>query len=49
MPIVVDDNYTLFKTPRIGVQLGADISTFSGFKVLGPEGIGVVAGKKRTD
>lgn len=45
IPIIVDDNYTLFKVPRIGVQLGADLSTFSGFKVLGPEGIGVVVGK----
>lgn len=48
MPIVVDDNYTLFKTPKIGVQLGADVSTFSGFKVLGPEGIGVIVGKRES-
>jgi hypothetical protein len=46
MPIVVDDNYTVFKTPGIGVQMGADVSTFSGFKLLGPEGVGVVIGKK---
>jgi cystathionine beta-lyase family protein involved in aluminum resistance len=47
MIIIVDDNYTVFKVPRIGVQLGADISTFSGFKVLGPEGMGVVVGKQK--
>jgi cystathionine beta-lyase/cystathionine gamma-synthase len=45
--VIVDDNYTVFKVPNIGVQLGADLSTFSGFKVLGPEGIGVVLGKER--
>lgn len=46
LPIVVDDNYCAFKTPGIGVEYGADYSTFSGFKVLGPEGIGIIAGKK---
>lgn len=45
LPIVVDDNYCALKTYGIGVEYGADYSTFSGFKVLGPEGIGVIAGK----
>ncbi|ALX47828.1 aminotransferase class V-fold PLP-dependent enzyme [Lentibacillus amyloliquefaciens] len=47
MPVVVDDNYCALKTYGIGVEYGADFSTFSGFKVLGPEGIGVIAGKER--
>ncbi|HYM49556.1 MAG TPA: aminotransferase class V-fold PLP-dependent enzyme [Candidatus Limnocylindrales bacterium] len=44
-PILVDDNYTVFHSPRIGVQLGADLSAFSLFKILGPIGIGCVVGR----
>jgi cystathionine beta-lyase family protein involved in aluminum resistance len=46
LPIVVDDNYCAFKTRGIGVEYGADYSTFSGFKVLGPEGVAIIVGKK---
>ncbi|WLR61418.1 aminotransferase class V-fold PLP-dependent enzyme [Guptibacillus hwajinpoensis] len=45
MIVVVDDNYCALKMHGIGVEVGADYSTFSGFKLLGPEGIGVVIGK----
>lgn len=45
MPIITDDNYVVLKVPKIGVQLGATASTFSLFKLLGPEGIGCVAGR----
>ncbi|SDI75008.1 aminotransferase class V-fold PLP-dependent enzyme [Natribacillus halophilus] len=45
LPVVTDDNYCVLKVPAIGVELGADYSTFSGFKVLGPEGIGVIVGR----
>lgn len=44
--ILVDDNYVALKAEKIGVQLGADSSAFSLFKLLGPEGIGCVLGKK---
>lgn len=44
--VVVDDNYCAFKMRNIGVESGADYSTFSGFKVLGPEGVGIVLGNK---
>lgn len=47
IPILTDDNYTIMRVPEIGVELGADISTFSAFKVLGPEGVGVVVGKAK--
>ncbi|SFB12456.1 Cys/Met metabolism PLP-dependent enzyme [Lentibacillus halodurans] len=47
LPVVVDDNYCVMKTHGIGVEYGADYSTFSGFKVLGPEGIGVITGKEK--
>ncbi|HEY4553751.1 MAG TPA: aminotransferase class V-fold PLP-dependent enzyme [Bacillaceae bacterium] len=46
LPIVVDDNYCALKTKAIGVELGADYSTFSGFKLLGPEGVAVIVGKR---
>src|SRR5574341_1022097 len=45
--IPVDDNYAVFQLPRIGSQLGADLSMFSTFKVLGEVGVGCVIGKKR--
>lgn len=46
MTILVDDNYVVMKAERIGAELGADASAFSLFKLLGPEGIGCVVGKK---
>lgn len=47
LPIVVDDNYTALKLRKIGVELGASFSCFSGFKLLGPPGIGIVVGEKK--
>ncbi|GAB3473510.1 aminotransferase class V-fold PLP-dependent enzyme [Nocardiopsis coralliicola] len=41
---VVDDNYAVYRTPRTGVEMGADLSAFSLFKLHGPEGVGVVLG-----
>ncbi|KYO67041.1 aminotransferase class V-fold PLP-dependent enzyme [Thermovenabulum gondwanense] len=46
VPIITDENYVVMKAPYIGVQLGADVSVFSMFKLLAPEGIGCVVGKK---
>ena len=45
-PIVSDDNYAVMKVPKTGCQAGADMSCFSLFKLLGPEGIGCVTGKR---
>lgn len=45
-PMVTDDNYAVMKVRKIGVQYGADLSAFSLFKLLGPEGIGCVVGRK---
>jgi selenocysteine lyase/cysteine desulfurase len=42
LSVIVDDNYVAMRVPEIGIQLGADISTFSLFKLLGPEGLGCV-------
>ena len=47
IPILTDDNYAVMKVKKIGVQCGADLSCFSSFKLLGPEGIGVIVGKKK--
>ena len=44
--VLTDENYTAFKVPRIGVELGADASAFSMFKLLGPEGVGCVVGRR---
>lgn len=46
IPILTDDNYAVMKVKDIGVQCGADLSCFSAFKLLGPEGIGIIVGKK---
>ena len=44
IPVLVDDNYAAMKVEKIGCQLNADLSCFSCFKLLGPEGIGLVVG-----
>lgn len=46
LTVIADDNYVVFKAPKIGYQLGADISVFSTFKLFGPPGIGCVVGRK---
>ncbi|KAE9528296.1 aminotransferase class V-fold PLP-dependent enzyme [Testudinibacter aquarius] len=43
---LIDDNYAVLKVAAIGCELGATLSTFSTFKLFGPEGIGVVLGKQ---
>lgn len=43
---VVDDNYAVMRVPASGVELGADASCFSLFKLHGPEGVGVVVGSR---
>ena len=45
IPILTDDNYATMKVSKIGVELGADMSGFSCFKLLGPEGVGLIVGK----
>lgn len=44
--IITDDNYAVMKVDKTGAEHGADLSCFSLFKLLGPEGIGLVIGKK---
>ena len=44
-PLITDDNYAAMKVPKIGCEAGADLSCFSLFKLLGPEGVGCVCGK----
>ena len=39
--VLVDDNYTALAVPQIGTQLGADLSAFSLFKLLGEPGVGL--------
>lgn len=47
LPVLTDDNYAVMKVNKIGVELGADLSCFSSFKLLGPEGVGIIVGKKK--
>ena len=44
LTILVDDNYAVMRSPRIGVQMGATASAFSLFKLLSPAQIGCVVG-----
>ena len=46
IPVIIDENYAVMKTEKIGCEIGADLSCFSAFKLQGPEGIGLVVGKK---
>ncbi|ASB87470.1 aminotransferase class V-fold PLP-dependent enzyme [Bacillus sonorensis] len=43
--IITDDNYAAMKVDKIGAQMEADLSAFSLFKLLGPEGVGIMLGK----
>jgi cystathionine beta-lyase/cystathionine gamma-synthase len=45
-PVVVDDNYAPLKAHRLGAEVGADLSAFSGFKMGGPVGVGCVVGRR---
>ncbi|CAM3168605.1 aminotransferase class V-fold PLP-dependent enzyme [Streptobacillus ratti] len=45
--IIIDDNYAVLKTRKNGVEMGADISAFSCFKLLGPLGVGLIIGKEK--
>lgn len=42
--IITDDNYSALKVPKIGTECGANLSCFSTFKLLGPEGVGCIVG-----
>ena len=44
VPALTDDNYAVMKVVRIGCECGANVSTFSCFKLFGPEGVGAVVG-----
>lgn len=44
--VIVDDNYAVLRVPECGVELGADASCFSLFKLHGPEGVGAVVGAR---
>lgn len=45
--IITDDNYSALKVAKIGSQLGASLSCFSSFKLLGPEGVGCIIGDSK--
>ncbi|ECN5336800.1 aminotransferase class I/II-fold pyridoxal phosphate-dependent enzyme [Salmonella enterica] len=45
VPALTDDNYAVMKVDRVGCECGATLSTFSCFKLFGPEGVGAVIGK----
>lgn len=45
VPTLTDDNYAVMKVDGIGCEYGATLSTFSCFKLFGPEGVGAVVGK----
>ncbi|SFN84518.1 hypothetical protein SAMN05421579_12539 [Xenorhabdus japonica] len=46
IPSLIDDNYAAMKVAQIGCQYGATLSTFSCFKLLGPQDVGIIVGKQ---
>ncbi|CDL85017.1 aminotransferase class V-fold PLP-dependent enzyme [Xenorhabdus szentirmaii] len=46
IPSLVDDNYAAMKVAQIGCEYGSTLSAFSCFKLLGPQGVGVVVGRQ---
>lgn len=44
--IITDDNYAALKISKLGASICNGVSTFSSFKLQGPEGIGVIVGSK---
>ncbi len=46
LTIVTDDNYAALKVNDLGAKFTKGVSTFSSFKLQGPEGIGVIVGSK---
>jgi len=48
VPALTDDNYAVMKVANIGCECGATLSTFSCFKLFGPEGVGAVVGDADT-
>ncbi|MDR0217574.1 MAG: aminotransferase class I/II-fold pyridoxal phosphate-dependent enzyme [Enterobacteriaceae bacterium] len=46
IPSLVDDNYAAMKVAHIGCECGATLSAFSCFKLLGPQGVGLLVGKQ---
>jgi seryl-tRNA(Sec) selenium transferase len=44
VPTLTDDNYAVMKV-EVSAANGATLSTFSCFKLFGPEGVGAVVGK----
>ncbi|HOJ00512.1 MAG TPA: aminotransferase class I/II-fold pyridoxal phosphate-dependent enzyme [Anaerolineaceae bacterium] len=45
--LITDENYLVCKVERIGIELGADASTFSTFKLFGPEGVGCILSSRK--
>lgn len=46
IPTLIDDNYAVMKVSKIGCELDANLSTFSSFKLFGPQGVGIIVGDK---
>lgn len=46
LTIITDDNYAALKVEELGAKFTTGVSTFSSFKLQGPEGIGVIVGSK---
>ena len=46
IPVITDDNYAVMKVDKVGCEYGSDLTTFSCFKLQGPEGIGCIVGRE---